>query len=348
MDHESLVSVNGWLENKALIDFVGAKNQEIFKALVVFVKRWARNRQIYSSAFGFLGGFSWTSLVATFIVKNSDSSLFTTTTPPRLSWHSIVLQFFKFVESHPWPQPFYSVPTFGSTSTESLESAVMPIMTPIAPFRNSSKTVTKSTFQAIMMELRNAIQLLESSTSSSSSSSSAHEEKPTLDVAQLVALEPILQSNRPLSIDSLSKGYFLIQIQCLTSEEMERNVGWLTAKLVAFVGELEKCGVSGRPYPKLIKNLQTHYADAAELLLDQTKSKAPLCNFPYTITGVVAVSKSDTSSSVTPDFNPAVVAFRSMFDLFSGRGVATNLEILSLKKGTSIMLKAADIAEGLV
>jgi len=63
MPKECILSINGKRNTDKIINMV-KPNFENFKKVLKLVKHWAKRRAIYGNIFGFLGGVSWTILVA--------------------------------------------------------------------------------------------------------------------------------------------------------------------------------------------------------------------------------------------------------------------------------------------
>ena len=73
-DEKSLKALNGIRNCNSIIN--NLKNLEEFKICLKFIKKWAKNKGIYSSLMGYLGGFSWTILVAKICQMYPDYSAF--------------------------------------------------------------------------------------------------------------------------------------------------------------------------------------------------------------------------------------------------------------------------------
>ena len=62
MDEKSIKSLNGCRVAEYFLQQM--PNLTVFKKTLRIIKLWARNRGIYSTVFGFLGGIGWNILVA--------------------------------------------------------------------------------------------------------------------------------------------------------------------------------------------------------------------------------------------------------------------------------------------
>lgn len=62
MNKECILSINGKRNTDKILSII--YNQITFRKVLKLIKFWAKRRGIYGSIFGFLGGVSWTILVA--------------------------------------------------------------------------------------------------------------------------------------------------------------------------------------------------------------------------------------------------------------------------------------------
>ncbi|TYZ57220.1 hypothetical protein PybrP1_001437 [[Pythium] brassicae (nom. inval.)] len=136
-------------------------NGSTFRSCLRIVRLWAKRRGVYSSKAGFLGGISWTVLVA-FVCQ-----MF-----PKAAVSSVVHRFFAIFSSWRWPTPVliskpYEAPELESCAQWSPQrnlhdrSHVMPIITPGFPAVNSSVNVNASTLRILQEEFARGKQIMD-------------------------------------------------------------------------------------------------------------------------------------------------------------------------------------------
>lgn len=132
-----------------------------FRSCLRIVRLWAKRRGVYSSKTGFLGGISWTILVA-FVCQ-----LF-----PKATVSCVIHRFFSLLSSWSWPTPVllskpYDAPELESCAQWSPQrnlrdrAHVMPIITPGFPAVNSSVNVNASTLRILQAEFTRGKQMLD-------------------------------------------------------------------------------------------------------------------------------------------------------------------------------------------
>uniref|UniRef100_A0A3Q3FJC4 polynucleotide adenylyltransferase n=1 Tax=Kryptolebias marmoratus TaxID=37003 RepID=A0A3Q3FJC4_KRYMA len=124
-------SLDGYRAAEEILQHV--PNTPTFRLTLGAIKLWAKQRNIYSSMLGFLGGISWAVLVARIcqVYPNATTS-------------TMVFKFFK-VYSMKWPIPI---------RLRIDRCHLMPIITPVFPQQNTSVTVSASTFTILQQEIR--------------------------------------------------------------------------------------------------------------------------------------------------------------------------------------------------
>ncbi len=149
MDIECIRSLCGVRETQAVMKVV--PNYDIFLLVVKSIKLWAKNKHIYGTAFGYLGGIAWTIMAAYCCRKHKRSPA------------SEVLQQFFYCFAHwQWPQPLLLHPL--QKDTLKLKSwnpqtnigdfhHIMPIITPIYPEHNCAFNVSQSTKSVLTEQL---------------------------------------------------------------------------------------------------------------------------------------------------------------------------------------------------
>jgi len=157
IDPKSVLSLNGCRVAEAILQLV--PDVPKFRICLCFIKLWAKDRGIYSSAFGYLPGISWAILVARVC------QLYQTVPALRL----IQNFFYFYAYMHCWPQPVlltppYYIENLGLEVWNPQFNAnhgfdVMPIITPAYPFMNSSYNVSQHTLSVIQNEFMRAYSL---------------------------------------------------------------------------------------------------------------------------------------------------------------------------------------------
>ena len=92
VDIVSQLSMNGYQNNQYILQVL--PNREKFKDLLRAVKLWSMKRSLYSNKLGYLGGFSWTMLVAKVCLAY-----------PEESGEALLHKFFKFYQAWDWNIP---------------------------------------------------------------------------------------------------------------------------------------------------------------------------------------------------------------------------------------------------
>ncbi|XP_068612738.1 poly(A) polymerase type 3-like [Brachionichthys hirsutus] len=149
MGTECVRSLNGYRTSAEILKLV--PNVENFQLALRTIKLWAKRRNIYSNMLGFLGGISWTTLVARIcqVYPNATAS-------------TLVIKFFKVYSMWEWPYTVrlqrvddlgYGHPFWEPRLHRPDSLHLMPIITPVYPQQNSSTNVSLSTFHIIAEEI---------------------------------------------------------------------------------------------------------------------------------------------------------------------------------------------------
>lgn len=133
--------------------------RRVFRTVLRAVRAWARRRGIYSAKLGYLGGISWSILVA-FVCQ-----LYPDAEPAK-----VFVRFFQVFSEWQWPQPVMLNMIYDAglgfemwDPRQNLydRAHIMPVITPAYPHMNSSVQVSQSTFAVIYEELWRARHLAE-------------------------------------------------------------------------------------------------------------------------------------------------------------------------------------------
>ncbi|KAH8862355.1 Poly(A) polymerase gamma [Schistosoma japonicum] len=151
MDERDVRSINGVRVTEDILNLVYNKNS--FKVALKVIRIWAKRRNVYSNALGFLGGVSWAILVSRIC------QLYPYATPSM-----IVYLFFTIFSQWPWPKPVrlreseyiasLCLPVWDPRLNPSDQYHLMPILTPSYPSQNSTYNVQRSNRIIIERELK--------------------------------------------------------------------------------------------------------------------------------------------------------------------------------------------------
>lgn len=161
LEYSKLFPYSGIFENDNLKKYVGLYKD--FQVLLSFVKYWAKRRNIYGKAFGYLGGISWALMVVFFLKKKHE-----------LVWHELELdlgskrfenilkEFFVFFSDWNWSNP---ISVFdGDLANEFLEKynqrSSINILQTVYPYHNTSKIVNNSRKKHLINEIKRANEIL--------------------------------------------------------------------------------------------------------------------------------------------------------------------------------------------
>ncbi|XP_053696852.1 poly(A) polymerase type 3-like [Sabethes cyaneus] len=144
LDCKSWDSLNGVRQTEEIIRLV--PNIDSFRLALRVIKLWAKSRGIYSRLLGYLGGISWTIMVAR-----------TCQLYPNATAATLVHNFFLVFSGWDWPQPvtLKQVDNVGYDK----QSYLMPIITPLYPHENTGHDVSVWTRQVIIEELHRGKQV---------------------------------------------------------------------------------------------------------------------------------------------------------------------------------------------
>lgn len=161
LDDKSATSLNGYIMTSKIAEAI--PSSENFATTLNVIKLWAKRRGIYSSLVGFLGGSSWSVLVAKICQLYPDA------TPTALT-----ALFFRTFAQWDWTVPVALEKTSPSSPSSPPSSClssrpwivpmdssrdVMQIMTPLIPSTNTARTVSRSSCDIIRNEFRRAAQI---------------------------------------------------------------------------------------------------------------------------------------------------------------------------------------------
>ena len=151
LDEKCVKSVNGCRVTDMILTLIPQNQIVNFRAVLRFLKIWAKRRGVYSNVLGFLGGVNWALLIARIC------QLY-----PRASSSTLIVKFFAFYNLWKWPTPvtlreIEDDPSIGFIVWDPRKnpkdrSHIMPIITPAYPCMNSSFNVSESTLHHMKNE----------------------------------------------------------------------------------------------------------------------------------------------------------------------------------------------------
>lgn len=218
-EESSVRSLNGVRVSERLLYLV--PDIKTFQMVTRFVKFWAKQRGIYSNIIGYLGGISWSILVARVCQMYANATA------------SVVLQkLFCFLQQWKWPSPVMLCPPsrsqfklYNGAAKSMLEwcpiregSHLCPILTPAYPVQNSAFNVNESTMAVMVSEWKRASHIMTQSLS--------FEEK-------------LIKITEPRKFFRMYKTYLKITYGCLGTE-YKRWHGFVESKLRFFIINLQK------------------------------------------------------------------------------------------------------------
>lgn len=127
--------------------------------MVSFVKHWAKTRCIYGKAFGYIGGISWSILVAYYLQKNASRHELAIKNDDE-RFVALIRGFFKFYSSFNWSShPISLVDVeFVARETRRYQHGAAPMMIhqTVYPYHNTSKNVNEKSRRIIKNEIQRA------------------------------------------------------------------------------------------------------------------------------------------------------------------------------------------------
>jgi poly(A) polymerase len=226
LDTPGFRSLNGWTDTRALLDSVGHEGAgaERFRTVLRAVRSWAKARGVYSHALGYLGGLSWSVLVA-----------WACTHAPREAASSdsgLLAYFFETFSAWQWPRPVtLTSETAGYRTSDRRD--LMPVVAPALPPRNTARNVSRSTLQVLRDELVRAREVVRRARAEGT------------EAAWAALFEPVdLEKEQPVRLR--------VSVEAPSPEAREMASGWVLGHLTALVYRLEADrGLFARPFPSV-------------------------------------------------------------------------------------------------
>ena len=224
LDTPGFRSLNGWRDTQALLDCVGHEGAgpERFRTVLRAVRSWAKARGVYSHALGYLGGLSWSVLVA-----------WACTHAPREATRSdsgLLAYFFETFSAWQWPRPVTLTSETAGYRTSDRRDLV-PVVAPALPPRNTARNVSRSTLQVLRDELSRACAVVRRARADAT------------EAAWAALFEPVdLEAEFPVRLR--------VSVEAPSPEAREMASGWVLGHLTALVYRLEADrGLFARPFP---------------------------------------------------------------------------------------------------
>jgi poly(A) polymerase len=215
LDPASQLAVSAALEADALLARAAERvPPETFRALLRAVKTWAKARGLVSNAFGLLGGYSW-SVLATWVCARDQAA-------PEIE--ALLHRFFTVFAAWPWPRAV-SLDPAGDTYAPAGARDRMPILTPLPPFRNSARNVTRATLAVLQDEVSRAARLFADG-----------DEQWNAPIDPRAAAYP---------------SYLILEASSRSSSELRPVLGFIQSRALGLLLDLEREGRSLlRPHPE--------------------------------------------------------------------------------------------------
>ncbi|WP_339375947.1 poly(A) polymerase [Calothrix sp. NIES-2098] len=213
LDPISLKAIVGCWEADVITEVVGDYvSLDTFRQLLRAVRAWAKARDIYSNAWGFLGGFSWALLCAWSCkhYKKSDARV-----------EELLANFFQLLHQHDWQQAIALTDAGRQYKVRSLRDW-LPIVTSIEPCQNTARNVTRSTAQILRHEFARGARLTKQIL--------AGEEKWT------ALFEPI-------DLHQESEIFLILKVSNQDNRELEKCCGILEGYIIGLIIQLEQIGI---------------------------------------------------------------------------------------------------------
>lgn len=191
---------------------------ETFRELLRAVKAWAKSRQIYGNSWGFLGGFSWTLLVAWSCIfdQDRDSNL-----NKNKHLEALLVNFFQILNQYDGKEVI-ALTAIGKEYKIELPRDRLPIVTSVSPCQNSARNVTRSTLEIWRREILRGEA-----------------------IAKLGNWESLFE---PINLQQESDIFLVLQINSQYQDELEKNCGILESQIIGLVIQLEQINVFVRPW----------------------------------------------------------------------------------------------------
>ncbi|MBD2340262.1 DUF504 domain-containing protein [Calothrix sp. FACHB-156] len=211
---------------------------DTFRQLLRAVRAWAKARDIYSNAWGFLGGFSWALLCAWCCTFYKE---------PETSIEKLLANFFQLLHHHDWQQAMSDdKPLLYETLRERVYALTdvarqyqvqsprdwLPVVTSIEPCQNTARNVTRSTAQIIRSEFARGA---------------------TLTGQILAGEEKWTALFEPIELHKESEIFLILKVSNQDKRQLEKCCGILEGYIISLIIQLEQLGIFVRPWTGIKK-----------------------------------------------------------------------------------------------
>ena len=244
LDPISLKAIVGCWEADVIIEEVCKYvSLDTFRQLLRAVRAWAKARDIYGNAWGFLGGFSWALLCAfccTFD-KKSETSI-----------EKLLANFFQLLHHHDRQQAMsndkplacgnakgecvYALTDVGRQYQVRSLRDWLPVVTSIDPCQNTARNVTRSTAQIVRSEFARGA---------------------TLTKRILAGEEKWTALFEPIELQQQSEIFLILKLSNQDASELEKCCGILEGHIIGLIIQLEQFGIFVRPWTGIQKMQNT-------------------------------------------------------------------------------------------
>ncbi|OUL23549.1 poly(A) polymerase [Nostoc sp. 106C] len=223
LDPISLKAIIGCWEADVITEVVGNYvSLDTFRQLLRAVRAWAKARDIYSNAWGFLGGFSWALLCAWSckFYQKSETSI-----------EKLLANFFQLLHNHDWQQAI-ALTDAGRQYKVQSPTDWLPVVTSIDPCQNTARNVTRSTAQILCHEFARGA---------------------TLTKQILAGAEKWSSLFEPIDLQQESKIFLILKVSNQDNHELEKCCGILEGYIIGLIIQLEQLDIFVRPWTGIQK-----------------------------------------------------------------------------------------------
>jgi poly(A) polymerase len=228
-------SIMGCWEADAIVELVKQYVQiDRFQLLLKAIRAWAKVRGLYGNAWGFLGGFSWSLLCAYTCInyRGVDRSV-----------EALFAHFFDILSQHNH-RKVISLTDVGKQYIAKLPQDLFPIVSSIAPCKNTARNITRSTDRILHSEFVRGAEIVAKILTGKDSWSSLYE---------------------PVDLSIESNTSLQITITNLDNEKLQESSNILEAYIIGLIIQLEQVDIFVRPNPKIDRS---EYTNKATLLIN--------------------------------------------------------------------------------
>ena len=162
-DYNKIFPLSGIFENQNMKKYVS--NFKDFQMLIAFVKFWANARQIYGKAFGFMGGISWSILVAYFLQRDQREKIHHKLDTSSSRFGALVKRFFEFSAKKKLSEPISLVNVkFVADLCKSFhKKRPVMIFQTVFPYHNTTNNMSETGKQVVNLEFERAWDIIKQS-----------------------------------------------------------------------------------------------------------------------------------------------------------------------------------------